>query len=153
MTARDQVDRFLRQFEVAENGCWVWTGTRATTGYGKFQGYRIVGAHRFAFALFNGEIYPGNFVCHHCDNPPCVNPDHLFQGTCADNLADKTAKGRAWQHRGEKNGYAILTETQVREIRRIRESSGISYERLAGLFGTSAMNVWNIVHRNSWTHI
>lgn len=75
--------------------CWLWTGARARKDYGavRFQG-RQQPAHRVAWQLTFGPIPGGLFVLHHCDNPPCVRPDHLFLGTQADNMADKVAKGR-----------------------------------------------------------
>jgi hypothetical protein len=83
------------------DACWLWTaGTfRLRNGYGKFgadpAASRTVYAHRFAYELSHGPIPPGLLVCHHCDNPPCCNPAHLFLGTIADNMRDMSDKGRA----------------------------------------------------------
>lgn len=83
------------------NGCLEWTAGKYATGYGKFHVKRVAtGAHRVAWTLANGQIPDGLLVCHRCDNPPCLNVDHLFLGTHADNHADMEAKGRGqWQGR------------------------------------------------------
>jgi hypothetical protein len=79
--------------------CWVWISHTFRDGYGKFKGpgpeHKTFQSHRFVYALEVGEIPKGMFVCHHCDNPPCVNPKHLFLGTALDNKRDCIAKGRA----------------------------------------------------------
>jgi hypothetical protein len=103
-----------------EAGCWPWTGHIASHGYGIFHhdGSRI-GAHRKAFELANGPIPDGINVCHKCDNPRCVRPDHLFLGTQKDNIADMIAKGRRTTitPQGEQVGGSKLKNHQVIEIR------------------------------------
>lgn len=94
MTARLAEDFFSRVEKT--DACWLWIGSRDSHGYGKFSiKGRAVAAHRFSFELENGPIGPGVKVCHRCDNPPCVRPSHLFQGTQADNMKDMVAKGRS----------------------------------------------------------
>jgi len=89
----------VRQVSISASGCWEWARSRAPNGYGRLKiGTRTVYAHRAAWTLHFGPIPPGLFVCHRCDNPPCVRPDHLFLGTSADNVRDSIEKGR-WGHR------------------------------------------------------
>jgi hypothetical protein len=87
-------DAFARAITPGRNGCYIWTGNRVR-GYGKFywEG-RHWRAHRASYRWFVGEIPPGSVVCHRCDTPACVNPEHLFVGSQGDNLRDRDAKGR-----------------------------------------------------------
>ena len=80
------------------NGCHIWTGVKSPKGYGVTSlNSKSVRAHRVSYTIYNGEIPHGMLVCHRCDNPPCVNPAHLFIGTASDNEQDKLSKGRNYQ--------------------------------------------------------
>ncbi len=128
--------------------CWDWTGLRSHAGYGHFR-FRggIRRAHRVAWELTRGPIPDGLCVLHSCDNPSCVRPDHLFLGTNADNIRDKTVKGRA--AKGEINGNAKLTAEQVRAIR-----SDKRLEReIAADFGIVRSHVRAIKAREKWAHL
>lgn len=91
--------RFWAKVNVgADTECWPWTAYRGLAGYGQFAFHRrrLEQAHRVAWQLTYGPIPPGLFICHRCDNPPCVNPRHLFLGTRTDNVRDMWSKGRAY---------------------------------------------------------
>lgn len=132
---------------IERDGCWEWTGVRMPTGYGLVSVYnRQILAHRRAFVLANGrELKAGEFVCHHCDNPPCINPAHLFAGTPADNMTDMVSKGR-------QRNWSKLTENQVREIRADCEL-GEKYERLASRYGVSYSNIYHVATCRTWKHV
>lgn len=109
----------------------------------------VVYAHRRAWEQANGPIPEGMFICHHCDNPKCINPAHLFLGTCADNIKDRDAKGR--QAKGEKVANSKLTESQVREMRSLH-AQGLHYKDIAKQLGVTPINVWHVLH-DSWRHV
>jgi hypothetical protein len=112
-------------------------------------------AHRWVWEQANGPIPSGMFVCHHCDNPSCVNLEHLFLGSPADNMADKVAKGRQWHpNYGEQHHNARLTNAEVTEIRRlyekgvdVRAGTGRSARELSKRFGVSVGYVHAIINR------
>ena len=90
------IESLLNRVSKASNGCWIWTGSLTAGSYGqtRYNG-KLWRAHRLFYTLFKSEIPNKLMVCHHCDNPQCVNPDHLFLGTNQDNLSDMVRKGRA----------------------------------------------------------
>lgn len=100
------------------NGCLIWQGNKLPFGHGiiTMKGRKTRRTHRVAWELANGPIPSGMCVCHRCDVPACINPDHLFLGTIADNNADMMRKGRHVAHPGERNGRARLTAAQVQAI-------------------------------------
>lgn len=150
-------ERFLARFtKDSTTGCWNWTGTRGRTGYGRLTiGKQAFLAHRLSYEMFCAPIPDGMCVLHHCDNPSCVNPGHLFLGTQADNIADmvtkrRHAKGHIVAHVGTANFKAKLTESDVIAIRSDYISSG---PELARRFGVSNVQISNIRRGKSWSHV
>jgi hypothetical protein len=104
--------------------------------------------HRIVYRVFKGDILPGNVIRHTCDNPKCINPDHLLQGTHADNVADRVARGRSAI--GEQNGRSKLTNQQVIRIKnRILRSNG----EFARMYNVDRKVIYQIRHNKTWTHI
>lgn len=139
----------LTELSVAEeSGCIRFTGHLDGEGYGRIMVARVkYMAHRLSYSLNNGQIPDGYVVRHKCDNPSCINPEHLEVGTQADNIADKVSRGR--QARGSGAGRAILTEESVREIR----SSPLKVSELSTLYGVSVVSIRNILRRKTWQHV
>ena len=143
--------RFWSRVQKTDN-CWIWVGAKNKVGYGNFYlNGKYQPAHRVAYMLRYGSIPDGYLICHKCDNPSCVNPDHLFLGTPAQNMADKRYKGRIrpGDHSGEHNGNAFLTTDQVVEIRK-RFASGETAKSLASEFGVSYQSIQRIVQGKQW---
>lgn len=124
----------LLQYTSIFDQCWEWTGSCNKHGYGRYaeEGSHVL-AHRKSFELFVGPIPEGMQVLHRCDNPPCINPFHLFLGTHRDNMADMFAKGRGRRLAGEENPNSKLKYRDVLEIR----SSILPRRELADRFGVS----------------
>lgn len=134
--------------------CWEWQGVLTNRGYGQttkiIAGEKFVGAHRIAYRLYYG-ISPKNLcVLHECDNPKCVNPNHLFLGTKAENSADMVRKGRA--NKGENVHGSKLTGEKVMEIRR-RLRNGERGSSLSREFRVGSSAMFKIHHNQSWKHI
>jgi hypothetical protein len=132
--------------------CWLWLGSVNETGYGRVGvclqgGWRITYAHRVAYLLTRGEIPDNLCACHHCDNPPCVNPEHIFLGTRQDNNADAIRKGRLLS--GEAHPLHRLTHAEVQEMRSLH-SRGETHRALGLRFGVSHTTVWSIAHFHHW---
>lgn len=146
-----------------ERGCMVWQKARDKDGYGITNFKNVWGkAHIKSYELFKGTIPKGLQVCHSCDNPPCINPDHLFLDTPKGNTEDMVRKGR--QAKGEASYHSKLTEEQVKEIRRLyglndsnlnkfNPSKAYPYSYLAKLFNVCEGAVSCIITRRSWKHI
>jgi hypothetical protein len=145
------IERITSNVDMTESGCWEWRGHRSPDGYGRVcHNGRCEPVHRYSFLAHGGEMLPGQSILHACDNPPCVNPDHLRAGTTADNMRDKVERGR--QARGESSGRTTLTNAQVVEIRE-RFAAGEMQRELGAEFGVTQCVVSAIVRGKWWRHV
>jgi hypothetical protein len=128
-----------------ENECWEWLGQLNNKSYGSFSiNGKLHLAHRYSFELANGPI--GKFfACHKCDNPKCVNPNHLFLGTSGDNMRDMAVKGR--------QGNVKLNPDQVREIRELYRNGGISHLTISKKYGVSPNTIRRAINKTDWRHV
>lgn len=146
-TRRDESARFWEKVDRAGN-CWTWQAARTALGYGQFMNAagKVELAHRVAYRLTFGDPGPAR-VCHRCDAPACVRPDHLFLGDAAANSADMVAKGRST--RGVKSAAAKLTESDVRAIR----ADPRPQHEIAAEYGVHLGTISSIRTRRTWRHI
>lgn len=182
-TEKDKKLFWIKVNKFGPNGCWIWTGSLFVKGggYGIFErrrnGVRIsMRAHRVAYELIIDKI-PDNLILRHtCDNPPCVNPEHLLPGTYKDNAQDMVnrkrmitqrfpdriqrgenhwtaRKGTSCLPRGELDAMSKLTELQVLKIRHQYIHTPVSQRNLAKEYGVSQSLIWQIVNNNYWKHL
>lgn len=143
------LNRFMKKVEKTPT-CWIWTASKHAFGYGWFRvGSKTLVAHRVSYELFNSPIPPGMHVCHSCDIPSCVNPQHLFLGTTQENNADKVRKNR--QSKGSKQGLSKLVESQIIEIRASYPKKTL--RKLAVEYGVSVRLISKIVKFQNWVHV
>ena len=133
--------------------CWPWKAGRFTSGYGTInrRGRGNARAHRVAWELTYGPIPDGLCVLHHCDNPRCINPKHLFLGTQADNMADAARKCR--MTRGERHCSAKLTNEQIISIREEYARGKITHRKLGAIFNVSHTTIGAIIRHRTWRHV
>lgn len=144
---KNTVEDFYKRYKIMDNGCWEWQ-YGLTDGYGRFTfNNKIYLAHRYSYELHIGPIPNGLYVCHHCDNRKCVNPNHLFLGTHDDNMKDKLSKNRS--AKGINHGLSKLTNAQVLEIRNSNESQ----INLAKKYNVTKTAICLIKNRKRWDHI
>ncbi len=160
------VSRFWKFVSIPDLfSCWEWTGNKHKRGYGKFWvDGRTDLAHRFSWVLHNGQVPESMFICHHCDNPSCVNPSHLFCGTPMDNRKDMVSKNRHYHGErhylkhspervsGELNFLSKLKDQDVLDMRR-RHRNGETVSEISKDFDVTKANIYCIVNRVTWKHI
>lgn len=133
--------------------CWVWKASKTWHGYGRFWFNRKhISAHRMSWFLYKGKIPKRLFVCHKCDNPPCVNPAHLWIGTAQDNVIDKFKKGRhiVENRQGNKSHNKKLTEQKVKEIRQLYYLGHYTQEKLANVYKVSNSPISKVILNQTW---
>jgi hypothetical protein len=155
----DIVERFWNKVEKTAD-CWTWKGAKTNKGYGiyssfyKFGFFKSQFAHRVSYFLANGNFDSDLLVCHKCDNPSCVNPNHLFIGTYSDNAQDMSDKGRNGQQinsqKGEKHGRSKLDWNKVREIRKRYSEEKITKSELSRQYGVDHKQIRNILNNTNW---
>ena len=142
----------------AENGCWVFTGAKHDWGYGIFyvdEKRRLVRAHRFSYWLHFGPYPKDKFVLHKCDNPPCVNPDHLFLGTQLDNVRDCLSKSRfrSAPHDGMNNPNRKLNELEVKAVKFFYSMGSVYQRELGEIFGVTQNAISKIIRGDNWSSL
>lgn len=153
------IERFWGKVSVSSS-CWEWTaGLFKRGGYGQFNAFGAESTpqktHRMSFQFVNGRIDSSVMVCHHCDNPKCVRPDHLYAGNAVSNNKDARIRGRAYLipvTRGEICPAAKLTNEQVPVIRSLY-SSGATMKEIGERFGVTKQAIWRLLHGRSWKSV
>ncbi len=144
---KDHVSRFWEQVERTD-GCWLWTGGLSDKGYGvHHKDGRKIGAHRYSYELHKGPLGKAHAL-HSCDNPKCVNPDHLRPGTHQDNMQDAKERRRFNPRRGSASNKARLTERQVADILVSSESGA----EIARQLGVSRSTIYAVRNGQNWRH-
>lgn len=137
-------------------GCWVWMAGRYNTGYGSFMVKKELGdflAHRISYAMIYGIDPADLFVCHHCDNPVCCNPAHLFLGTDQDNKSDMVRKGRQGAARGAESAKAKFTPIEVLSIRERYADGGVTCLEIAVEYGVNETTISGIVRGETYKEV
>lgn len=141
-------------FPEPNTGCWLWSGAITPNGYPNFSWRpgKIYLGHRFSYLIYKGEFDRSLLVCHTCDTPSCVNPEHLFLGTVTDNNADRDRKGRFNVLNGSRNGMAKLNEEKVREIKALIKL-GVSFRKIGKMYGIDPSIPHRIKDGKVWKHV
>lgn len=150
-----EADRLLTFVRKDPSGCWIWTGHINERGYGAF-GFRGKSwlAHRAAWTIFCGAIPRGACVLHRCDNPPCVNPEHLETGDYAKNMRDMAQRGRhsVGNRKGERHPRAKLTDTDAIEMHMMKRR-GEALGTIAQRFAVTKSTACGILRGRRWQHV
>lgn len=147
-------DKLFDKAMIQDSGCWEFCGIRNGDGYGQIMiKNKYVGAHRISYELCIADIPKGMQVLHHCDNPPCCNPDHLFVGTHRDNMRDRDLKNRQARPKGILNGRSRLTTIDVKIIKFLLRQGKLSLNQLAREFKVCKSTIVHIKMGRQWSHV
>jgi len=147
------------KFEINQNTeCWNFVGAKDKNGYGKkYYQKKHMRAHRVSYLIHKGQIPEGFLVCHKCDNPSCINPEHLFIGKNIDNVKDCMRKGRWMKQEGTQRYNAKLTDEIVRKARRKAQEPGqVAWyvaKEYAGKYGVGISVMAKAIYRVTWKHV
>lgn len=149
------ISRLFSNCLLSKSGCIEWQGC-VIRGYGQIRvrkpKNKLFLTHRLSWSLKHGEIPEGIDVCHKCDNPKCINTDHLFLGTRSENMKDMVSKGRQGNTRGERSGMAKLDTQAVVEIKKLC-LSGVTQAVVASRYGVHPAHVSRIFSNKRWSHL
>lgn len=148
VSASDDPDERLKfhGWTVTDTGCWDWNGPREVAGYGTAKiGGKTYKTHRLAYETWVAPIPDGKYILHSCDNPPCINPDHLRTGTQRENVRDREVRGRS--------GRSKLTPRDVLAVRAAYLDRNVTQAMLAERYGVSIMTIGRVVRGESWSHV
>lgn len=153
----NNIDRFYNKIKKSkDNDCWIWTGwiMKNSLGYGGFYyKEKDTTAHRASYMIHKGDVPNGMCVCHTCDNPKCVNPDHLWLGTYQDNMDDMKRKKRHNCLKGEKVLKHKLKQSEVKVIRFAYKMGFSNQYQLSKLYNISQSVISEIINRKAWKHV
>lgn len=152
MKTIDYDKRFWKYVEKSNNGCWTWLRGKTKAGYGYLTiNYKNHYAHRLSWRLTYGIIPKNAVIMHRCDNPACVNPEHLRLGTQKDNLQDMWNKQRGSM--GNEHPFAKVTDEDVKKIRKLGKIKNLYRREIGEMFGISRQAVTDIIYNRTWKHI
>lgn len=141
-------------YKTEEMDCWIWTGGRHKYGYGNFYlNHATIRAHVFSYEYFISQVPDGLYVCHTCDIPSCVNPDHLWVGTPKENTRDVSTKKRWPDRRGEGAANHKHTSEEIIEIRRMYAEDGLTLKQIGSIYGIDKSLIHLIVSRKTWKNV
>ena len=161
MSSKIEISNFLeRMMDLNTQDCIEWPFSKDKWGYGRCQRLGERRAHRVSYKMVYGSIKSGMSICHKCDNPSCVNPLHLFEGTHQDNMEDMKRKGRRactdgmkfCDNKGEKHGKAKLTSEHVKSIRLFYSLEQVTQKKLSEMYGVYRQAINDVINRVTWNH-
>lgn len=144
-----KIEKLFWSNVIKTENCWIYTKSLLSSGYGRVGQKR---AHRFSYELHCGAIPENMYVCHRCDNPPCVNPNHLFLGTPKDNVTDRVNKRRCNTPAGDRHWNRKLTESLIITIKEMI-NNGMHYRDVADKFNVSHATIHDIKQNKTWKHV